>query len=146
MWAHWKSCAPGLAYPCLLVVVHVPGLTLNADRTLAGGDIVRIGHYRLSVYETPGHIADQICLAINDDPRVIVGDTIFAGGPGKTWSIEQFQTTLVTLRKVVLPWPDDTICYPGHGSHFRLGDIRDQVEGFLKRDHGQFFGDATWEM
>ena len=55
---------------------------------------------------------------------VIVGDTIFEGGPGKTWSPEGFQTTLTTLRKVVLPWPDETVCYPGHGPSFRLGDQR----------------------
>jgi hypothetical protein len=47
---------------------------------------------------------------------------------------------------VVLKWDDDTVCYPGHGPSFRLGDIRAAVKRFLARDHGRFFGDATWDM
>ncbi|MEM9777110.1 MAG: MBL fold metallo-hydrolase, partial [Chloroflexota bacterium] len=83
---------------------------------------------------------------IDGDQRIIVGDTIFAGGPGKTWSDEGFQQTLETLKNVVLPWPDDCVCYPGHGPSFRLGDIRPQVETFIAKDHGDFFGDAEWGM
>jgi len=62
-----------------------------------------------------------------------------------TQSAADFQTTLGTLRNVVLAWPDETICYPGHGPSFRIGDLRPAIEAFLDRDHGDFFGDATWE-
>lgn len=117
---------------------------IQSDRALVDGDRVQVGHYWLRVYYAPGHIDDQICFALEGDPRVIVGDTIFAGGPGKTWSVEGFQTTLTTLRSVVLPWPDETYCYPGHGPSFRLGDIRPQVEAFVQTDHGAFYGDAEW--
>jgi hydroxyacylglutathione hydrolase len=116
------------------------------DRYLSDGDIVEVGNFRLRVYYAPGHIDDQICFALEEDQRVIVGDTIFEGGPGKTWSSTGFQTTMHTLRDVVLPWPDDTICYPGHGPSFRLGDWRASIEAFLDRDHGKFYGDATWDM
>lgn len=119
---------------------------IAVDRTLADGDTVTVGEHRLRVHYAPGHIDDQICFAIENDHRVIVGDTIFAGGPGKTWSPEGFRTTLNTLRTVVLPWPDETVCYPGHGPHFRLGDIRPAVEAFLAKDHGNFYGDAEWGM
>lgn len=125
---------------------HFPGREIQPDRTLSHGDTVSVGQYHLRVYETPGHIPDQICFALENDDRIIVGDTIFDGGPGKTWSPEQFQTTLRTLRHVVLAWPDDTRCYPGHGTHFRLGDRRAAIEAFLAKDHGDFFGDAAWEM
>jgi glyoxylase-like metal-dependent hydrolase (beta-lactamase superfamily II) len=125
---------------------HFQGITLHADRLLADGDRVQVGSHSLRVYHTPGHIDDMICLAIENDSRVIVGDTLFDGGPGRTWSIEGFQTTLQTLRNVVLAWPDDTICYPGHGPHFRLGDRRKAIEAFLAKDHGDFFGNATWDM
>lgn len=125
---------------------HAGGITINADRWLADGDTVPVGQHTLRVIHTPGHIDDQICFAIEGDPRIIVGDTIFEGGPGKTWSEAQFATTLETLRHVVLPWPDDTVCYPGHGPSFRLGDKRAEVEAFINKDHGRFFGDATWDM
>lgn len=117
----------------------------DAERSLKDGDSVELGKHTLNVYYAPGHIDDQICLALEDN-RVIVGDTIFAGGPGKTWTSEGFKQSFETLRNVVLPWPDDTICYPGHGDSFRLGDKRPLIESFLAKDHGNFFGNAKWEM
>ena len=126
---------------------HEPGgKNIEADRWLRDGDIITVGQHTLRAVYAPGHIGDQICFVLEDDHRIIVGDTIFDGGPGRTWSAEGFKTTLATLRNVVLPWPDDTVCYPGHGPHFRLGDRRAQIEAFLAKDHGGFFGDATWEM
>ncbi|HMN27194.1 MAG TPA: MBL fold metallo-hydrolase [Caldilineaceae bacterium] len=116
------------------------------DRQLEHGDTVAVGNHRLRVYYAPGHIDDQICFALEADQRVIVGDTIFAGGPGRTGSPEAFRTTLNTLRTVVMPWPDETVCYPGHGPSFRLGDIRPAVNAFLQKDHGDFHGDAEWGM
>ena len=126
---------------------HEPaGKDIEADRWLHDGDTVSVGNHVLQVAYAPGHIGDQICFVVENDHRVIVGDTIFDGGPGRTWSAEHFKTTLETLRDVVLPWPDDTVCYPGHGPHFRLGDRRAQIEAFLAKDHGDFSGDATWDM
>jgi glyoxylase-like metal-dependent hydrolase (beta-lactamase superfamily II) len=117
-----------------------------ADRWLVDGDVVEVGNDALLVQYAPGHIGNQICFILRDDHRAVVGDTIFAGGPGKTWSPEQFQQTLRTLRDVVLAWPDDMHCYPGHGPSFRLGDIRAQIERFVAREHGNFYGDAEWGM
>lgn len=125
---------------------HYEGLTLHADRWLDHGESVRVGQHTLKVSHTPGHTADIVCYAIKDDDRIIVGDAIFSGGPGKTWSAADFQTTLQTLRHIILQWPDASVCYPGHGPHFRLGDIRAAIESFLDKDHGDFFGDATWDM
>ena len=126
---------------------HDPcGKDIQADRWLRDGDAVQVGAFGLTAVYAPGHIGDQICFVLQDDHRVIVGDTIFDGGPGRTWSSDGFKTTLKTLRNVVLPWPDDKVCYPGHGPHFRLGDRRAAIEAFLAKDHGDFFGDATWDM
>jgi hydroxyacylglutathione hydrolase len=123
-----------------------PASKISADRWLANGDHVTVGHHRLEILHAPGHTPDQICFRPQGDRRVIVGDTIFDGGPGKTWSSEEFQQTLMTLKKVILPWPDETVCHPGHGNAFRLGDIRPRINGFLKKEHTGFFGDATWEQ
>jgi hydroxyacylglutathione hydrolase len=125
---------------------HFGDVTLTADRHLRTGDTVSVGRHRLRVVHSPGHIDDQICFLVEDDHRVIVGDTIFEGGPGKTWSPAGFRQTLQTLRQIVLTWPDETVCYPGHGPSFRLGDRRAAIEAFVVKDHGEFFGDATWEM
>jgi hydroxyacylglutathione hydrolase len=123
---------------------HTGAIDLAAERNLEDGDTIKVGEHQLRVQHTPGHADDLVCYLIEDDPRVIVGDTIFEGGPGKTWSPEQFAATLTTLQLLLL-WPDYTVCYPGHG-HFRLGDRRFDIEAFLAHDHGDFFGDATWDM
>ncbi len=125
---------------------HFNGLHLEVDRHLDTEDTILIGRFQLSVQHTPGHIDDQICFLLEDDNRIIVGDTIFEGGPGKTWSAAGFETTIDTLRDVVLKWPDESICYPGHGSSFQLGQHRAAIESFVDKDHGTFFGDATWDM
>ncbi len=132
------------------VMAH-PGLNadsspVRADVWLKDGDRISVGVHQLRAFYTPGHKDDQICFGIEKDNRIIVGDTIFEGGPGKTWSAGDFQTTLNTFRRVVLSWPDETVCYPGHGPFFRLGDKKALIEMFAQRDHGSFFGDATWEM
>lgn len=123
---------------------HVNGMELQADRTLAHGDTVEVGNGRLNVYYTPGHTEDMLSFALEGNNQIVVGDTLFAGGPGKTWSSEGFQTTLQTLRNVVLLWPDDSVCYAGHGPSFRLGDERAAIEAFVAKDHGNFFGDTEW--
>lgn len=119
---------------------------IKADRWLTDGDRIEVGRHWIDVRHTPGHSDDQLCFLLSEDRRAIVGDTIFEGGPGKTWSPSNFQITLQTLGKIVLTWHNDTICYPGHGSSFRLGDLRKDIEAFLSKDHGNFFGDATWGM
>jgi hydroxyacylglutathione hydrolase len=130
----------------LMAHANVQSKGFAVDRVLADGDTVQVGEHTLRAYYTPGHIDDMLCFAIQGDHRVIVGDTIFKGGPGKTGSPEAFRTTLATLRNVVLAWPDETVGYPGHGPEFRLGDLRSAIEAFLQKDHGDFFGDAEWEM
>ena len=128
------------------VMAHEENRASYVERPLADGDLVRVGDHMVRVYHTPGHTDDQICYAIVGDNRVIVGDTIFGGGPGHTSSARDFQVTLETLHHVVLKWPDETVCYPGHGPSFRLGDKRPTIQEFLAKDHGSFCGDATWEM
>jgi glyoxylase-like metal-dependent hydrolase (beta-lactamase superfamily II) len=123
---------------------HWQGMTLAVDRGLADGDTVAVGRHTLRAYHAPGHCPDMLAYAVEGDWTVVVGDTIFDGGPGRTGSVETFRETLRTLREVVLRWPDDAMCHPGHGPSFRLGDRRAAIEAFLARDHGDFFGDAEW--
>jgi hydroxyacylglutathione hydrolase len=124
---------------------HFQGMALATDQTIADGEIISVGRQTLKAHYAPGHIDDMICFAVVGGTDIIVGDTVFAGGPGNTRSSAAFQTTLRTLRDVVLSWPDESICHAGHGPSFRLGDKRAAIEAFLARDHGDFYGDAEWE-
>ena len=128
------------------VMAHRGARGIEADRWLEDGDVVQLGEHALRIYHTPGHTEDSICYCVQGDNRVFVGDAIFEGGPGHTSSPGGFQVTLRTLREVILPWPENSLCYPGHGPSFRLRDQRAAIEAFLAKDHGDFCGDATWEM
>jgi hydroxyacylglutathione hydrolase len=119
---------------------------VNADRWLRNGDTLTVGDHHIRIIHTPGHTADQICIQPDNDWRILVGDTVFAGGPGKTWSSPAFQVTLETLGRIILSWPDDTVCYPGHGEAFQLRTRRKAIRAFLEKDHGGFFGDAEWNQ
>ncbi|MFN2115220.1 MAG: MBL fold metallo-hydrolase, partial [Anaerolineae bacterium] len=125
---------------------HFGDIALAADRELADGDRIEVGRGALVVHLAPGHTTDQLCLEIESGDDVIVGDTVFDGGPGKTWSEDGFEATLRTLRDVVLAWPDEKVLHSGHGEPFRLGDRRADIEAFVARDHDGFYGDATWDM
>ena len=126
------------------MALHETGVSV--DKPLHDRDVITLGNHGLQVFYTPGHSEDQVSFFLLSDDRAIVGDTIFEGGPGKTWSAEGFQETLMTLENVILDWPDDTVCYPGHGPQFRLGDYRSDIKAFIEKDHGNFYGDATWDM
>lgn len=120
--------------------------SITPDVALNDGDVLRVGHHTVQAIYTPGHSVDMFSLALENDHRIVVGDTIFEGGPGRTWSHEDFLTTLGTLKEIVLTWSDEAVCYPGHGPSFRLGDQRAAIEAFLQKDHGAFHGDAEWQM
>lgn len=117
-----------------------------ADKWFANGDTFALGNHNLRVIHTPGHTHGMVTLMLPDH-RAIVGDTIFKGGPGKTWSPHNFKQTLETMRHIVFKWPDETECFPGHGPSFLIGDERPAFEAFLRREHpADLFGDVTWEM
>jgi glyoxylase-like metal-dependent hydrolase (beta-lactamase superfamily II) len=119
--------------------------SVTADHDLRDGDTLQLNDVTIRVVHTPGHTPGQVSFLLPDN-RVVVGDTIFEGGPGRTWSADDFRTTLQTLR-TILEWPDDAVCYPGHGTAFRLGDIRAAVQAFVEHDHpAGFYGDAEWEI
>lgn len=119
---------------------------ITADVWFAGGSTFTLGLHTLEIVHTPGHTLGMVSILLPDG-RAIVGDTIFPGGPGKTWSPQYFVVTMNTMQNVVFRWPDDTICYPGHGPSFRLGDERPAFQAFLQREHpDDLFGDVTWDM
>ncbi|WP_052343902.1 MBL fold metallo-hydrolase [Kallotenue papyrolyticum] len=121
---------------------HMLGLT-RVDHWITPGQQWRLGDLWLTAQPTPGHTPGMVSFVGAE--VAFVGDTIFAGGPGRTWCPPDFQTTLHTLREVVLRWPDALICHPGHGPSFRLGAIRAQIEAFVHRAWpADFYGDAEW--
>jgi len=121
-------------------------MAVSADQWFADGDTFTLGNHTLQIIHAPGHTHGMVTITLPDH-RAIVGDTIFQGGPGKTWAPHYFKVTLDTMRNIVFQWPDDTECFPGHGPSFRIGDERPAFEAFLQREHpDDLCGDVTWQM
>jgi hydroxyacylglutathione hydrolase len=93
------------------------------DRWLAEGDQLRVGGLTVTVRHTPGHSPGGVCLL--GDGLVFVGDTLFAGSIGRTdLPGADAATLLASIIRVLLPLPDPTVCYPGHGPETTIGEER----------------------
>jgi glyoxylase-like metal-dependent hydrolase (beta-lactamase superfamily II) len=118
---------------------------VDYDVSIHGGDNLRVGDCRVRTIHTPGHTTGMISLDIGED-RMIVGDTLFVNGPGRTWSAKDFETTMRTMQNIVFRWPDKTRFYPGHGESATIGEERPRFEAFVARgwERGTQ-GDVSWE-
>ena len=118
---------------------------LPVDIPLQDGQLISIGKIQLRAIHTPGHTPGMTCLDLGDG-RILVGDTIFVGGPGKTWSRVDFTTTMRTMQEIVFAWPDETRFYPGHGPSGTIAGERPAFEAFVSRGWSRkLHGDVTWE-
>ena len=84
------------------------------DRLVADGDTIAFGQERLQVLHTPGHTPGGICLY--SAPNCFTGDTLFAGGVGRTDFPGGSTPALAqSIRSRLLTLPPETIVWPGHG-------------------------------
>ena len=117
---------------------------LDFDIPVNHRDTINVGSQILTAIHTPGHTPGQTSFDLGDG-RIVVGDTIFVGGPGRTWSPKDFSTTMETMAELVFQWPDDTTFYPGHGPSGTIGQERPAFEKFLKKGwNKKLYGDVTW--
>ena len=89
-------------------------------RLLVEGDSVDIGELNLQVIHVPGHSPGGICLLAGTD--LFVGDALFAGSVGRTDLPGGSHDLLISgVRSKLLPLPDETVVYPGHGPETTIG-------------------------
>jgi glyoxylase-like metal-dependent hydrolase (beta-lactamase superfamily II) len=67
------------------------GLPVKPEQLLNDGDMISFGEIQLKVLHTPGHTPGSLCFLTGN--YLISGDTIFPGGPGKTWSPADFMVS-----------------------------------------------------
>lgn len=91
---------------------------------LAEGGVIRFGALRLEVLHTPGHTEGSVCLYAPDERLLLSGDTLFAGGWGRTdlpgGSIEAMVESLGRLAIL----DDGCRVLPGHGPTTTIGRER----------------------
>lgn len=106
------------------------GLTKQAEGVhithyLSDGDTIRIGNGELKVLHVPGHSPGGIVLYDEKDGFLFAGDVLFAGSIGRTDLPGGSMTQLLTgIREKLMPLPDSTIVYPGHGPGTTIGRER----------------------
>ncbi len=122
---------------------EVSTLPLTPEIKLQDGDIVPCGNIELEVIHTPGHTRGSICLKV--DKYLLAGDTIFPGGPGKTWTATDFKTIIASIEKRILTLPEETVILPGHGVETNIKNEQKLFNAFISRYGGEdYFGDITW--
>lgn len=91
-----------------------------ADRLLKDGDEIAVGEMVFRVIHTPGHTPGGVCLSSGN--VLLSGDTLFAGGVGRTdFPGGSHEQLIESIRTKLLVLPDDTAVYPGHGPNTTIG-------------------------
>jgi glyoxylase-like metal-dependent hydrolase (beta-lactamase superfamily II) len=117
---------------------------IDYDIALAGNQTLQLGKQQIRTILTPGHTPGMITFEIGGD-RMVVGDTVFVGGPGRTWSHQDFLLTMKIMQDIVFAWTDHTRFFPGHGPSGMIGTERPKFEAFLKAGWpDDLQGDVTW--
>ncbi|MBA7490282.1 Hydroxyacylglutathione hydrolase GloC [subsurface metagenome] len=94
-----------------------------ADKLLEEGDEISLGTLNLIVIHTPGHTPGGISLVLSN--IVFTGDTLFAGGIGRTdLPGGSYQDLIKSIQEKLLVLSDDKIIYPGHGPDSTIGEER----------------------
>ncbi|MDI6402635.1 MBL fold metallo-hydrolase [Balneolaceae bacterium ANBcel3] len=82
----------------------------------------RIESFEYDIRHTPGHAPGHVSFYHQPGGWVIVGDTLFAGGVGRTDLYGgDFGLLEESIRKKLYVLPDETVVWPGHGHQTTIG-------------------------
>jgi hydroxyacylglutathione hydrolase len=113
------------------------------ENILTDKQIVYIGKVKIECLFTPGHTPGSMCYKVGE--FLISGDTIFPGGPGRTFGSSEFKQIVKSITEKIFPLPDDTLIYPGHGLPTVLQKEKAEYALFSSREHDpKLCGDVTW--
>ncbi|KAG9395978.1 Metallo-beta-lactamase superfamily [Carpediemonas membranifera] len=89
--------------------------------TIRHGDEISVGSVSFKAMHTPGHSPGSMCFYSEANKVVITGDTMFAGGQGRTDLWGGSGPTLKASLKELKKLPADTRVIPGHGDDSTIG-------------------------
>lgn len=106
-------------------------ISFEPDHLLKDGDKIEFGDLHLKVIHTPGHTKGGICLYYPG--LLITGDTLFEGSIGRTdLHGGDYDTLIRAIINKLLPLPEDTIIYPGHGGQSTIRKEK-MINPFLRK-------------
>lgn len=86
---------------------------------LGDGELLKFGKMILKVMHTPGHTLGSISLV--GEKIVFTGDTLFAGGIGRTDFLGGSDSDMKRSLEKLLCLPENYVVYPGHGVVSMIG-------------------------
>ncbi len=96
--------------------------TVEIDSPAVDGDKLTLGSAEFHVLHTPGHTQGSISLWIPGELKLVAGDTLFRDSIGRTdLPGGDGKQILRSIHEKLLPLPDETIVFPGHGELTTIG-------------------------
>jgi len=90
---------------------------------ISDNDILKIGTTEFTVLHTPGHTPGHVTFYNAQDNIAFCGDVIFYHGIGRTdLAISNTPNLMKSISQKILPLPDETRLYPGHGQFTTVGE------------------------
>jgi len=93
---------------------------IPVDQYVVDGDQIDFGRHVFTVIETPGH--SEGSTSLYKAPWLFSGDTLFFETIGRIdIPLANMDDLLNSIQTKLLPLPDKTIVYPGHGKQTTIG-------------------------
>jgi glyoxylase-like metal-dependent hydrolase (beta-lactamase superfamily II) len=102
------------------------------DRYIDEKDIITFSKTTLKILFAPGHSAGSICFYHAESHQIISGDVLFRGSIGR-YDLPggNYHTLIKSIKEKLLPLPDQTIIYSGHGEPTTINEEK-EFNPFLK--------------
>jgi len=109
-----KNFSSYLGFPCT---------SQKPDGFLEEDKVITLGPAEIRVLHTPGHSKGSVSFL--GDGFVVVGDTLFQGGVGRSdFPGCSAELLLSSIDHKLMILPDETVVYPGHGPSTTIGRER----------------------
>ena len=96
---------------------------------LSKKDSLKVGMYKLSLLETPGHTPGGVCFYSPKEKIIFCGDLFFAGGGiGRTDFSYSDPAKLELSLKKVFKLPGETRVFPGHGKETTISQEKQLLD------------------
>jgi glyoxylase-like metal-dependent hydrolase (beta-lactamase superfamily II) len=95
------------------------------DLVFEEGQILSVGRYQFVVQHAPGHSAGHVIFHCPEEKVLFSGDVIFNQGIGRTDLLGgSYEVLMNSIKTLVMPMPDETVIYSGHGPETTVGAER----------------------
>jgi len=99
----------------------------NIGSYIEDNQVIKVGNITLKAIHVPGHSPGSMCLYAEKDGVLFAGDVLFRGSIGRTDLPKGDYATLINaITERLLPLPNETVVYSGHGPTTTIGSEKQQ--------------------